>query len=111
MDDTDAPADLEELGRLEVVDRPDAQRYELVAGDRVLGYADYRLREGAAVLPHTVVDPGLRGRGLGDVLVAGVLTDLRARGLAVVPSCWFVAEYVERHPGSADIARPGRASM
>jgi uncharacterized protein len=106
-----AAADREELGELSVVDRPDQQRYELVAGARVLGYADYRVRDDVVVLPHTVIDPGLRGRGLGDVLVAGVLADLRTRGLGVVPTCWFVAEYLDRHPGSADIAGPGLGSM
>jgi len=107
------PADDErdELGPLEVFDRPGLARYELVAGERVLGYADYVVRGDAVVLPHTVVDPGLRGRGLGEVLVAAVLEDLRAQGRAVVPSCWFVAEFIERHPGSADIAGDGRASM
>lgn len=104
-------ADLDELGELSVVDRSDRRRYELLAGERVLGYADYHAVEGAMVLPHTVIDPGLRGRGLGDVLVAGALADLRSRGLRVVPRCWFVAEHLERHPGSADIAGPGVGSM
>lgn len=109
--DPAARADLDELGPLEVVDQPDEGRYELRSGDRVLGYADYRLRGDAVVLPHTVIDPGFRGRGLGDLLVEGVLSDLRAQQRAVVPSCSFVAGYLERHPESADIADGGRAKM
>jgi hypothetical protein len=35
--------------------------------------------------------------------VEGALDDLRARGLALVPLCPFVAGYIERHPGYADL--------
>lgn len=98
MDDA---ADLEELGELAVHDVAEAHRYELRAGDRVVAYADYVDHGGVVELPHTVVDPGLRGRGLGDVLVAGVLADLSVRGLDVQPTCWFVADHLQRHP------RPG----
>jgi predicted GNAT family acetyltransferase len=55
------------------------------------------------VLPHTEIDPRQRGRGLGAVLVQGVLDDARARGASVVPACWFVREYIEQHPEHADL--------
>lgn len=47
---------------------------------------------------HTYVPPELRGRGIADELVRLALDDVLARGLKVVPSCWFVRLYIDRHP-------------
>jgi hypothetical protein len=79
------------------------RRYELVDDEQVVGVADFVLRDAVMVLPHTEIDARRRGRGLGDVLVGGVLDDVRARGMTVVPSCWFVREYIDRHPETADL--------
>ncbi len=46
----------------------------------------------------TWVHPQLRGRGIGARLVEHALEWAKARGLKVVPSCWFVGEYVDRNP-------------
>jgi uncharacterized protein len=87
----------------EVRRNPARSRYELVRDGEVVGFADYRESGGSVVLPHTVIDPSMRGQGLGDVLVRGVLDDLRGGGQAVVPSCWFVAEFIEGHPEYKDL--------
>jgi len=80
-----------------------AQRYELwVDGERV-GIADFRAEGDTVVLPHTVIDPQRRGRGLGALLVEGALADVRAQGRRVVPACWYVREYLDTHPGDADL--------
>jgi predicted GNAT family acetyltransferase len=85
--------------------RDDAHsRYELVLDDEVVGIADFSMAGDVMVLPHTVIDPAQRGQGLGDLLVRGVLEDARERGLRVSPTCWFVREYVERHPEAADVS-------
>jgi uncharacterized protein len=47
---------------------------------------------------HTFVPPELRGRGIADELVRQALEDLLARGWRVIPSCWFVRVYIDRHP-------------
>ena len=67
--------------------------------------ADYRELKGGSVieLPHTEVDPSMQGRGLGAVLVKAVLDDLMERDVTVVPSCWYVAQYIESHPDYADL--------
>jgi predicted GNAT family acetyltransferase len=80
-----------------------AQRYELVANGEVIGSATYHLRDGAVVVPHTEIDAHRRGRGLGALMVKGVLDDLDARGLTVVPSCPFVARYIDDHPEYAHL--------
>ncbi len=86
---------------LSVSDNPAELRYELKRGDEVLGFIRYRFEPDAVVLVHTDVDPAYEGQGLGSMLVAGALDDLRRRGLRVVPFCPFVRDYLRRHPEAA----------
>jgi predicted GNAT family acetyltransferase len=80
-----------------------ADRYELVIDGEVVGVADYVVNGSVVVVPHTEIEPGQRGRGLGAVLVKGLLEDVRAQGRTVVPTCWYVREYIRRHPEEADL--------
>ena len=82
---------------------PERSRYELVDGDEVLGFADYRERGDDLEFPHTVIDPSQRGRGLGALLVRGALDDVRAQGRKVIPTCWFVAEFIGLHNDYKDV--------
>ncbi|MBV9950479.1 MAG: N-acetyltransferase [Acidimicrobiia bacterium] len=78
-------------------------RYELVEDGVVVGHAAFRGLNGVVVMPHTEIDPRRRGTGLGAKLVQGALDDLRQRGSKVVPSCWYVAEFIDGHPDYADL--------
>jgi predicted GNAT family acetyltransferase len=69
-----------------VVDVPERGRFEVRVGERVVGLASYHVENGTMALPHTEVDPGMGGRGLGKVLVSGVLDAARAAGLTVLPT-------------------------
>jgi uncharacterized protein len=86
-----------------VHDNPGESRYELMLDEQVVGEIRYRLAPDPVVLLHTEVLPTLEGKGLGALLVAGALDDIRARGLHVVPLCPFVRSYIGRHPGYADL--------
>lgn len=88
---------------LTVTDVPEAGRYEVRDGDRVLGLAAYRRQGEQVVFTHTEVDPDAEGEGVGSTLVRGALDDVRAHGRRVVPLCSFVRGYIERHPGYADL--------
>jgi uncharacterized protein len=88
---------------LTVTDRPDAGRYEVRDGDRVLGLAAYHRRGGQVVFTHTEVDPDAEGSGIGSTLVRGALDDVRARELRAVPLCPFVRAWIDRHPDYADL--------
>ena len=89
--------------RSEVLHEPDHTRYLLRVDGEVVGVADYRDRGDALVFHHTEVDRARRGHGLGGVLVRAALDDVRARGRTIVPTCWFVAEFVDLHPDYADL--------
>jgi predicted GNAT family acetyltransferase/glutaredoxin len=86
-----------------VVNVPEASRYELRDGERMIGEAAYRRRNGRIAFIHTEVDEALEGRGLGSALVATALDDARREGLEVVPLCPFVAALIERHPDYQDL--------
>ena len=86
-----------------VVDVPDRGRFEVRLGDRVVGLAGYHVENGTMALPHTEVDPSVGGRGIGSLLVAGVLAAARERGLTVLPYCSFVRHYIQQHPEYVDL--------
>ncbi|MCV2489610.1 N-acetyltransferase [Geodermatophilus sp. YIM 151500] len=86
-----------------VVDVPERGRFEIRIGEKVVGLASYHVENGTMTLPHTEVDPGLGGRGLGTALVAGVLDAARERGLHVLPYCSFVRHHIQRHPELVDL--------
>jgi predicted GNAT family acetyltransferase len=88
---------------LTVRDNPEAGRYELLDGDRVLGVAAYERRGDTVVFTHTEVDPDAGESGLGSTLVRGALDDVRARGEKVIPRCPFVRGWIERHLEYADL--------
>ena len=86
-----------------VRDAPEAERYEIRDGERVLGFAAYQRRGDTVVFTHTEVDPDAGQSGLGSTLVRAALDDVRSRGGSVVPRCSFVRGWIERHPEYADL--------
>lgn len=78
-------------------------RYELVEDGDVVAFADYIERPDIVVFPHTVVLPHLRGRGVGATLVKQALDDVRASGRQVLPTCWYVAEFMDANPEYRDL--------
>jgi uncharacterized protein len=94
---------------LTVRDNPEANRYEITDGDRVLGQADYERRGDTVVFTHTEVDQDSGQSGLGSTLVRGALDDVRSNGRTVVPKCSFVRGWIEKHSEYADlVAAPDR---
>ena len=84
-------------------DAPEAERFEIRDGDRLLGIAAYQLRGDEIRFTHTEVNPDAGENGLGSRLVRAALDDVRGRGLRVVPLCPFVRGWIERHPDYADL--------
>jgi uncharacterized protein len=57
-----------------------------------------RLDEQTVDFISTYTPPALRGRGIAARIVRQALEWADSQGLKVVPSCWFVAEYIDRDP-------------
>ena len=86
-----------------MVDVPEKNRYELQLGDRLIGLAAYRRRNGRIVFTHTEVDEACSGHGFGSRLAEAVLEDARRERLEVVPLCPFITGYIESHPEYEDL--------
>jgi len=61
-------------------------------------YLEYRpVRTGVVDYVTTYTPPALRERHIASTIVRHALDHARDRELKVIPSCWFVAGYIERH--------------
>ncbi len=87
----------------EVRDNPEHSRYELLVDGEVAAFVDYTMRGGRLLLVHTEVDEARSGRGLASTLIAGVLDDVRVRRVPMVPICWFVDRFIQKHPEYDDL--------
>jgi chromate reductase, NAD(P)H dehydrogenase (quinone) len=81
-----------------VVDNGASGRFELMLGDTVAGFADYRVRGSVVELPHTETDPAFRGQGVAAVLIRSILDTIAANGQLVLPTCSYVATFIAEHP-------------
>jgi uncharacterized protein len=81
-----------------IADNPDQDRFEIRVDGELAGFVQYRRRPGLIAFTHTEIDTRFEGQGLGSKLIAGVLDEARAAGVAVLPFCPFVNGYIERHP-------------
>ncbi|MGH2406653.1 MAG: GNAT family N-acetyltransferase [Candidatus Limnocylindrales bacterium] len=100
---------------LEIIDVPEAGRYEARGEGQLVGILEYIVKRGRIALVHTEVLPELEGRGIAAALAKFALADARRQGLPVVPSCPYVRAYLERHPEERDVpasapARAGRSA-
>lgn len=90
----------------EVTKNVERSRYELTVDGALRGVADYHEQgDDVVVMPHTEIDPSMRGHGLGAVLVRAALDDVRPTGRQVVPSCWYVAQFIDENPEYEDLRR------
>ncbi|WP_374454113.1 GNAT family N-acetyltransferase [Nocardioides sp.] len=90
---------------IKFADAPDRSRYELTAGDTLIGFIDYRLHGDVITMVHTEVDEAYSGQGHAGTLARSALDDARSRGLSVVPSCPYVAAYIRKHQEYADLVK------
>ena len=86
------------------VHEPEANRYAMYLGDDLVSVAEYRDHGAGTVFPHTVTIPNFRGHGYADQLVTFAIDDVEKRGaLPITPTCWYVAEWFDRHPERASL--------
>ena len=77
-------------------------RFEVTL-DGEVAFTEYVLRDGAIILPHTVVPPAFEGKGVGSLLAKTALGYAREHGLKVKPLCPFIAGYIQKHPEWQDL--------
>jgi uncharacterized protein len=91
-----------------VADNADRERYEVRVEGKLAGFVKYRLRAESIELVHTEINEEFEGRGLGSQLISFALDDAQERGLAVLPFCPFVNDYMQRHRQYADLVPEDR---
>jgi hypothetical protein len=80
-----------------VVDARGRQRFEASVDDELAGFLGYRAKKGLLALIHTEVEDRFEGHGLGGRLARFALDEAREQGLAVLPFCPFVNDWMKRH--------------
>lgn len=93
-----------------VQDNPDQARFEVLVDGRLAGVAAYRLGDTSIELTHTEVDDEFEGQGLAQRLAETALGAARDTGLAVLPSCPFMAKFIKRNPEHLDLVPEDRRS-
>ncbi len=86
-----------------VVHEPNEQRYEIQVDGILAGFTQAIENGDVVTFPHTEVFDQFEGQGLASALVTGALDDVRVRGKKVVASCPYVARFIDKHPGYADL--------
>ena len=83
-----------------ITHNPDTQRFETTI-DGHTAYLSYAIIDGNTLNYHyTLVPPQLGGRGVGTALVKHAVEYAEAEGKQIIPSCSFVANYMNKHQKS-----------
>jgi predicted GNAT family acetyltransferase len=80
-----------------------AHRFVIEVDGQPAGFIQYRMRGDAFDLLHTEVQPQFEGRGLAGQLARFAVDQARSAGRKVIPSCAYVAAWLERHPQDQDL--------
>lgn len=89
----------------EVTNNETLHQYEARV-DGSLALAQYKRHGNEIIFFHTETPVVLRGRGVASAVVQFALEDARDKGLTVVPSCWFVSDFITGHPEFLPLVNP-----
>jgi len=91
----------------ELTHEPDARRYVLRVGGEIASVLDYRVLGDSVAFTRAFTNPPYRGAGLAGELVAYAVDDVESTSpRRIVPSCWYVGEWFDRHPERAGLLDP-----
>lgn len=94
----------------ELVHEPELRRYVLRLDGQIACVLDYRELGDAVSFARTFTNPPYRGHGLASELVKFAVDDVEARTrLRIVPSCWYVDQWFDRHPDRRRLLDPRTA--
>jgi uncharacterized protein len=94
----------------EVVDDKEQSRYEVHLDGETVAIADYVKTPDSVSFTHTETFPGHKGQGLAGKMIDQALRDAQSEGLAVVPFCSFVSDYIAGHDEFKDLVPADRRS-
>jgi predicted GNAT family acetyltransferase len=85
---------------------PDRRRFvaALESADGAEAVLDYReVGQGTLDYHHTYVPDQHRGKGVAGELARAALDHARDQGVKVIPSCWYVRRFIDRHREYQDL--------
>ena len=85
----------------EFTHEPDARRYTMHVDGDLVSVLEYQDHGASVVFHHTVTIPQFRGKGYAAELVDFAVSDVERTGRPITPTCWYVAEWFDRHPERA----------
>ena len=86
---------------------PDLRRYVVRVDDVIASVLDYRVLGESVAFTRTFTNPPYRGSGLAAELVRFAVDDVEQRTQRrIVPSCWYVEQWFDRHPERRDLLDP-----
>jgi hypothetical protein len=85
----------------------DARRYVLRDGDDLIAVVDYVVNGDAISFNHTFTNSSKRGHGFAGEIVEFAVNDVeRSSSRHIVPMCWYVGEWFDKHPDRAALLSP-----
>jgi predicted GNAT family acetyltransferase len=97
-----------DIGEPVIVDDTAQSRFEVRVAGELVGFAQYCRRGGLIAFVHTEIDERYAGQGLAGRLIAHALDASREEGLAVLPFCPFVRDYIDEHREYLDLVPPAQ---
>lgn len=87
----------ESIKNIPLVNNQDENQFEVTLNGDV-AFIEYVLRDNKIHLTHTEVPESLQGKGIASALVEKTLHHIKNEQLVLIPSCSFVAHYINNHP-------------
>ena len=86
---------------------PALRRYVVRLDGKVASVLDYRELGDTVAFVRTFTNPPYRGSGLAAELVRFAVDDVEQRPQhRIVPSCWYVEQWFDRHPDRRELLDP-----
>ena len=86
----------------ELANNTDAGRYTLHIDGGLASAVDYQISGNSISFTRTFTDPKRRGQGLAGEIVEYAVDDVDTNsGYRIVPMCWYVGEWFDKHPERA----------
>ncbi|HUG50660.1 MAG TPA: GNAT family N-acetyltransferase, partial [Terrimesophilobacter sp.] len=88
----------------ELVHEPENHRYALRIDGELASVVDYTIIGTSISFHRTFTPPAYRGQGLAGEVVEFAMDDVEATtDFRVVPMCWYVEDWFDRHPERANL--------
>ncbi len=82
----------------------ESSRYTLRMDGEIASAVDYKISGDSISFTHTFTDAKRRGQGLAGEIVEFAVNDVeQSSNLRIVPMCWYVGEWFDKHPERAEL--------